>query len=371
MREVYTNYNKYKVKAAEDSHAIRKEYNWQRIGEIGGEKLQQFYNKKSKKKINAEKPKLKVLYVTPHLSTGGMPQYLLKKIELMKEENDVYCVEYNQIATWYVIQRNKIVELLKDHFFSLQGKPKETLLDIIEKIQPDVIHFEEFPETFVDKNIIKKIYRRDRKYLIFESHHSLLFKLDAKLFFPDKFLFVSEYQGDVYKSWNVPFEVIEYPIDIHDPDKEACRKELEFEDGYKHIVNVGLFPPGKNQGELIQYAKLMLNDKIKFHFIGNYAPNFESYWGPLMKTLPANCKVWGERIDVDKFYQAADLMVFTSLTETSPIVIREAISWMLPCLIHNLAEYGNLYTNFDSVKYLFKNDPTRNVKLIKETLHLS
>ena len=29
----------------------------------------------------------KVLYITPHLSTGGLPQYLLKKIETFKR----YC----------------------------------------------------------------------------------------------------------------------------------------------------------------------------------------------------------------------------------------------------------------------------------------
>lgn len=368
MRDVYTNYKNYKIKAVEDSKAIRKDFSWQRIGEIGGEKLHEFYNKKGSKKVNAEKAKLKVLYIAPHLSTGGMPQYLLKKIELMSDENDVYCVEYRQLATWYVVQRNKIVELLKDKFFSLQDRPPQDLLKIIDDIAPDVIHFEEFPETFVDKGVIKQIYKRDRKYLIFETHHSLLFDPSTKLVFPDKFLFVSDMQGEAYREWNVPFDVIEYPIKLHNPDKQLYRKELGFEDGYKHIINVGLFTPGKNQGELIQYAKLMAADKVKFHFIGNYAPNFESYWGPLLKNLPASCKIWGERDDVQKFYQAADLMVFTSLTETSPIVIREAISWMLPCLIHNLPEYTGLYEKYDSVKYLLKNNPAQNVKLIRSTL---
>jgi hypothetical protein len=36
------------------------------------------------------------------------------------------------------------------------------------------------------------------------------------------------------------------------------------------------------------------NPDIQFHFIGNQAPNFEDYWGPIMKDLPSNVKVWGD-----------------------------------------------------------------------------
>jgi len=34
----------------------------------------------------------KLLFIAPHLSTGGLPQYLTKKIELLKDEFDVYLV---------------------------------------------------------------------------------------------------------------------------------------------------------------------------------------------------------------------------------------------------------------------------------------
>ena len=29
----------------------------------------------------------KLLYIAPHLSTGGLPQYLTKKIELLRDDN--------------------------------------------------------------------------------------------------------------------------------------------------------------------------------------------------------------------------------------------------------------------------------------------
>ena len=37
----------------------------------------------------------KLLYVAPHLSTGGLPQYLTKKIELLKDSFEIYLVEWS------------------------------------------------------------------------------------------------------------------------------------------------------------------------------------------------------------------------------------------------------------------------------------
>lgn len=369
MRQVYDDYAACKARALEDSVSIRENYNWPEIGVRGSKRLYQFYQRVSTP-LNATKKKLKVMYVTPHLSTGGMPQFLLKRIESIHEECEVYCVEYEQIATFYVVQRNKIQALLGERFISLHDQPKEKLLELIDAINPDVIHFEEFPETFVSKPVATRIYRKSRNYLIFESYHGIWFHPREKMYFPDKFLFVSEFQSELYKEWKVPFEVVEYPVETRTPNKARCLAELGLDPTYKHVINVGLFTPGKNQKELVEYARALLNEKIQFHFIGNQAGNFENYWQPLMKDLPANCRIWGEREDVDKFYQAADLMVFTSIMETSPLVIREAISWQLPSLIHNLPSYKNMYSKYPSVKYLANGEFSVNINLIKSALHL-
>ena len=66
--------------------------------------------------------KKKILFIAPHLSTGGLPQYLFKKIELIKDEFDVYLVEWNDITGGrLVVQKNKLLELLdKDKFITLR-----------------------------------------------------------------------------------------------------------------------------------------------------------------------------------------------------------------------------------------------------------
>ena len=84
----------------------------------------------------------KLLYVTPHLSTGGAPQYLLKKVELLKDQYDIHVIEYQDLGIFRV-QKDKLVEVLKNPLITL-GEKKEQLLELIEKIQPEIVHFEEF-----------------------------------------------------------------------------------------------------------------------------------------------------------------------------------------------------------------------------------
>jgi hypothetical protein len=56
--------------------------------------------------------------------------------------------------------------------------------------------------------------------------------------------------------------------------------------------------------------------------------------------------------------------------ETSPLVIREAISWKLPSLIKELQAYKNLYDKYPSVKYLTPDDVSANIHLIKSVLNI-
>ena len=303
--------------------------------------------------------KKKLLYIAPHLSTGGLPQYLCKKIELIKDDYNLYVIEWdNHTGGKLVVQRNKIVDLIpNDKFFTL-GEKKEEILDIIELINPDYIHLEEMPEYFMNYDIAKEIYKKDRKYKIFETSHDSSFNPDSKRFFPDKMLLVSNYQIDMLKSLDVPKVLVEYPIEYKErPARDEALAALGMDPEYKHVINVGLFTPRKNQAEIFDYARNLSDYKIKFHFIGNQADNFKYYWEPLMKNKPDNCVVWGERSDVHKFYEAADLFLFTSRgfstdKETSPLVIRESIGYGVPSLIYNLSVYQNMYDKYDNIKYL-------------------
>ena len=317
---------------------------------------------------------MKILFVAPHLSTGGLPQFLLKKIQVLHKEHDIYCVEHTNCGG-FVVQRQQVKEILRDRFFEL-GENKFELLDIIKKVNPEVLHIEEMPEYFMDMNLAEKIYTKDRSYLIIETSHDSSFDSRNKRVFPDKFTFVSEYQKRNVESLGIPSEVHEYPITLKiRKSREEALKFLGLDPNKKHVVNVGLFTPRKNQAEIIEYAKKLKDYPIQFHFIGNHADNFKFYWEPLMKDFPSNCTWWNERKDVDNFYQAADLFLFTSRgtennKETSPLVIREAISFNLPSLIYNLPVYLGMYDKYDNVSYLNFDDLSENCSKVLQKLNI-
>lgn len=314
----------------------------------------------------------KILFISPHLSTGGCPQYLLKKIQLLNPRNDVYCVEYHNHGEWFNIQKSQVRTLLGSKYYTL-GDDKKQIFSIIEKINPQIIHIEEMPEYFMDKEIADVIYKNDRKYNIIETSHDSSFDPSTKRHFPDRFVFVSEYQKRNVEKLNIPSHVVEYPIPINErTNRDETLTTLGLDPKLFHVLNVGLFSPRKNQAEIIEYARKLVNHSVQFHFIGNQAGNFQTYWEPLLKNLPSNCKLWGERSDVNTFFSCMDLFLFTSRghandKETSPIVIREALSYKIPSLIYNLPVYLGMYDKYPSIKYL-ADDLDNNLKTIRSYL---
>jgi len=291
----------------------------------------------------------KILMITPHLSTGGQPQYLLKQIE---NTSDVvfYCVEWSDVTGGvYTVQRNKIKDLLGDRLYTLY-EDKNDIYRIIEEIQPDVIHFQEIPETFVDYQILNNIYSNDRSYFIVVTTHSSYTEPSELKWLADRFILVSEWSRRKFEDYfqgSIPCDVWEYPIEKHIYDKNSAKNKLGFELDYKHVLHVGLFTSGKNQGIIFELAKMceLKGYKIKFHFVGNQAINFENYWKPLMESKPDNCIVHGEQSNVSDYYMASDLFYFPSLWELNPLSVKEALSYNLPVFIKNLPTYEGMYNH--------------------------
>ena len=311
----------------------------------------------------------KMLIITPHLSTGGLPQFLLKKIKVLMKKWNVYLIEWDNITGGrLVVQRNEISDLLGNKLITL-NEDKNELLSIISNIVPKVIHFEEFPETFIDKSLLNPVYFEYKNkfgYFITETTHGTGFNKSDKKFISDKTMFVSNINWTQYKEITNSSEVIEFDI-----DKNISRTqnliELGLSPNMKHVMNVGLFNRNKNQSEIFEYAKRMIDQNVMFHFFGNMADNFVDYWKPLTDDVPKNCMIWGERADLHRFYRCMDLFIFTSKLENRPLSVLEATSYDLPVLMYNLPTYGRDFTKFKNINYL-TNDIENNVNLIKKEL---
>jgi FkbM family methyltransferase len=299
----------------------------------------------------------KILFIAPHLSTGGSPQVLVNKIELLKDDYKIKCVEWSWHGDAFVVQKNRIKNLIGPENLFMLGEDKDKIFDLIHNFQPDIICIEEFCEYFIPEEINQKLFNPNRSYKIFETTHDSSIPVTNKRWFPDKFIFVSPFNAFRYSMYDIPYEIIEYPIDVVTPNKEWAQKELMLDPDWKHVVTVGLFTERKNQGYIFEMAKRLKDEKILFHFVGNQADNFRHYWGPLMKDKPDNCIVWGERSDVETFLQASDLFLFPSKgdrnnKELNPIAIKEAIKYELPMMMFNLDVYCGKYNNNPKIKFM-------------------
>ena len=287
---------------------------------------------------------MKIVYLAPHLSTGGCPQFILKRIQSLlthTEGIEVYVIEHSFHGDAYVVQRNAIRDLLGDRFYASDNK-----IEMINRINPDIIHIDEMSER-LDQHLMKSLYKNDRKWYIIETCHDVSFVPSTKVFHPDLFMFCSPYHEDTFADLESLYETIEYPVDfktIGGKEKTKAKIQLGMDLNKKHILNVGLWTKGKNQGEMLEIAKKY--PEMMFHSVGNQAGNFADYWQPLMKDVPPNVKIWGERADVDLFMTAADVFMFNSTWECNPLVLREAMSHTLPIVARNLPQYGDMFTKY-------------------------
>jgi len=309
--------------------------------------------------------KKKLLYIAPHLSTGGQPQYLYKQVKHFIKDFDIQVVEINNSGgNAFVVQKNRIKSLVEVHTL---GDDKSQILNVISQFKPDIIHFQEIPQFDLAPFILDQIFTKDRNYFIVASTHGSFTNPSEINYHPDRYILVSEWSRQRFEHTGVETQLWEYPIEEYKFDKEAAQKELGFESDWKHILNVGLFAPGKNQGEIFALATQLEKYKIKFHFVGNQAGNFEHYWAPLMKHKPENCIIWGERDDVDTFYAASDMFYFSSKLELNPLSIKEALSYKLPSIFRKLHTYLDTYDNNPLVTYI-DDDLKATKKVILDTL---
>lgn len=318
--------------------------------------------------------KKRILFVNPHFSTGGSCSFILKMAEAYKDRFDISICEKSNFGDLYVVQRN--IARRDFNFHTLNGDDNR-LTPLIKRLNPAVVHLHELPESFLNKRTLNELYSNDREYSIVVTSHSNQTRRKDFTYIPDRIVAVNKWQMDLFckefAGEQISIAMWEYPIEpkvVTDRDKNKARFALIEErelwgtsgtsakytkywawsyDG-KNILNVGLFTPGKNQGELFEIARK--NPQNHYHFVGNQAGNFAEYWQPLMENKPDNCIIWGERADVELFYQACDEFYFTSKFELNPICVKEALSYGLPVKMRRLPSYGTDYDNTPLVTYI-------------------
>lgn len=307
---------------------------------------------------------MKVLFIAPHLSTGGMPAFLLKRIQALQQYTDyeIHVIEWKFYSPQYIVQREQIQKLVGKNFHAYFGEinKQKDVINYCYKNKIDIIHIEEIPEGFDTGNIFdlelqKDLYDKKHPWKVVETCHNIYFNpKDNKINHPDGYACVTPYHIDeTFKLLPSKKSLIPFPIDPS-IQTDKTREEILDKIGYRrkgefHIINVGLWTSGKNQGYALEIAKNLYQKygyTYIFHFIGNQAPNFSDYWKPLIKDISPNVLIWGEKNNTKDFFRIADLMLFTSTWECNPIVLKEAISNNIKIMANNLDHYGDEYLPF-------------------------
>ena len=221
-------------------------------------------------------------------------------------------------------QKNRIINLVgKDNYECIGPcfsdnweEERQRLWEVIQEFKPDVIHFNEIPENFeyngFPEGLLEKIYSEDRSYKILETCHDNAFTFDRKVHHPDAYVCVSDYHPRKIKEVLPDAKCYIWDYDIpkkERPDREETLLSLGLDPDKTHVLNVGLFHENKNQKFIYDIAQQITDENVQFHFIGNdcYLCNC----GIENTDLP-NCKVWGERDDVETFYSCMDIFFFPS-----------------------------------------------------------
>jgi len=179
----------------------------------------------------------KLLYICPHLSTGGQPQYTFKQVEHFINDFEIEVVEINNSGgDAFVVQKNRIKSLAILHTL---GEDKSEILQIIEKFQPDIIHFQEIPQFDLSTDILDKIFTKDRNYFIVSTTHGSFTNPSDIVYHPDRYVLVSEWSRRRFEETGVETMLWEYPIEDFKPDRNKAKKELGIESDWKHVLMVG------------------------------------------------------------------------------------------------------------------------------------
>ena len=322
MRHVYENYDQEKQKALLDSEMIRKDFSWERIGEIGFEKVVNFMKKVQSGNIKSDTNQIKVSYLEgPKVEILGdyEQSYFVEFID-DKHDNVVYSetITNNMWTTcsrkyfteWKIRVNGKVIDT-----FSLDGK--RVLISLESSSLGDSVAWAPYIVEFSKKHNCK---------VVFSSFHNSFFESNPNY---SEIEFIEP--GTITECYSV------YRLGWF-------RKNNKWEDKDKNPNQVNTIPLQKTASDILGLEYQEINYGI-FHEI-NETPHPKKYvvFGP---NATAGCKEWkyGYWVMLSKMIQQLGYDVITLTKSPYNIdgvknVWGEKMSVVIQYLIHAEAFIG-------------------------------
>ena len=133
------------------------------------------------------------------------------------------------------------------------------------------------------------------------------------------------------------------PVTADPAVRAAVRAELGLREDEVMVLNVGRLVPEKAQKNLVSAAEKLKNNALLRFFIAGDGPCRPDLEAQIEKAgLKDSFRLLGNRSDVDRLLNAADLFVLYSDTEGMPVSLMEAMSAGLPCIASELEGIAQL-----------------------------
>lgn len=278
---------------------------------------------------------MKILQAITLADLGGAQSVLINlSNKAIEDGHEVYVVSEEQGAMWDLlspkIHKIKIKELQRSISLVSDFKAFLALRKIYNQIKPDIIHLHSSKMgalgrlAFPKEKIIFTVHGFDSvrlanpKFLIIEK----LLKHRVK-----KIVAVSDYDKKILKEEGINKSVVTVYNGIQDIEftKEVTPK-IDFDSlkkGYKIVMCIARLSPQKKFELFCEIADKMVDEKIKFVWIGNKEE---------VKLSNENILMLGEIANAQDYLRYADLFILPSNYEGLPISIIESLAYRKPVI---------------------------------------
>ncbi len=330
--------------------------------------------------------------VTNNLDIGGIQKRLASLLPCLTQKFEVHVVAYRQRGTFAKELEQAGVHV---HLHPIKGKTHIPsifkLSRLFKKHNAAIVHTHSLGANIpgilaaVLAQVPVRIAQVHRKNLhwyassVFQRKKQILIETWTHKLFTDKILFVSQESLAYFKQQtklpenklHVLHNGFEFPV--NQPLKDKARQIQGLPKDKKIIAFVGRLSKGKGLDYFLDFAQKALFEDSSLYFliIGEGPSRQESEQEIFAQGLNNNIRFVGEQTDMNTWYPALDLVLFTSepWAEGMPGVVLEACAHGLPILArfsNPIKEIKSYYSNIHFIEESI--GPTDN---IEKALHPS
>lgn len=333
---------------------------------------------------------MRILFLARSLDVGGAERQLITLAKALEEKGHEI-----SIAVFYsggLLERElktsniQLIDLKKSGRWDVV-KFFINFIKAVNAWKPDIIYgflgvpniISVLARPFITSRIVWGVRASDMDLSKYDWLARTSYKLECFLSRFSDLIITNSFAGKSYAIKNgfpeTKMKVIPNGIDIRkfsrdESQRALVRSELEIQNGTFAIGLVGRIDPMKDLETFLQSIAKLLEDfeGFKVIIVGDGPIAYKEKMISLSQSLNLSDHIiWlGSRLDVNRVYNAFDVLVLSSITEGFPNVIAEAMLTGVPCVVTDVGDSKQIVQQYGSV--VPSRDPDQLAMAIKKVL---